>query len=965
MSFVSPFNDLTSWQWTTEKLMLPSGLRYARYTVRSLHGQRAGAAELRAPCSSAVRHVSVSASSEPGFEVLQLSPLAHRFRELAQTITPGLPTFYFLLPPGTVPLVADQQVVSFDETLATVDDAHFVIVFSDRLPREPAFSVNLLLSAITDALGPLDDTGWRPFRDAVQAATAAGDDAPVLLMDHSGQPLTSGAFNVTVDGQQHQVTLTEEDCGDLQAAIAREKSVANISIPNLWGRGATSARIEAGASIQFARVEDGLHNARSIAISKSERHIMITDLNDWFAPQFAIPTGDQIPSLARFTPGNHIRPLVNGKETFANIFAELDLARGVENGALHLAAGYSMFADTQLTERPEGAPADFPVTLVEAAELLSTRGGSRYLAVDFITVSDPSTLTSIQVLAVLLLVMGQLGTQISPTRNGGAVFLALAVWIANPFIIDWLVQNDFRQLEPNQDGVDTLNAINNTVALLSQVPTTVDDNPLADISNILHGASEPVFDAIRHFSIYHQKIAVIRNANDFIGYCGGIDFNPNRIDDERHLNLSPYHDVHARLEGPAVRDLIVTLNERWERDSTDAPAFRPEDANNIPINLDDDDDVVVVQVARTYGTAVDNARRLEFAPAGDRTLLDTTLRAIAQAREYIYIEDQYLTPPWEYVDALVAKIESGHLKKLIVVIPNVGDQPFGDIRKSEVIASLRAAASAAGDPNIVRVGSPRRHFTTPTSDLLASSGRLILKEDVTPDSMTISLGPPLRLPPVPFWVAVDGELIWVYDESELFNPDPENMKIFKVDRGDETRIISGIAPGKGAHVRRHEFGSAATLVNLDGIYVHAKLMLIDDVFMSIGSANLNRRGFYSDGECNLYSVPEGLRTMNSNPVRALRKRLWAEMLDLPMSIADTLLEDPIDSASLFDRSYFLGNRFVRSEAFPKHVMLHNFAGGDGLMFTVLNHLGFAMTLGSEVPLFNTVIDPTNDLDPDV
>ena len=195
------------------------------------------------------------------------------------------------------------------------------------------------------------------------------------------------------------------------------------------------------------------------------------------------------------------------------------------------------------------------------------------------------------------------------------------------------------------------------------------------------------------------------------------------------------------------------------------------------------------------------------------------------------------------------------------------------------------------------------------------------------------------------------------------NSEPENMTIFRVARGDETRILSGIPPGKGAHPREHKIGSAATIVNMDGIYVHAKLMLIDDVFLSIGSANLNRRGFYSDGECNIHSVPAGLRATNGNPVRALRKRLWAEMLDIPLSMADPLLEDPVESSRLFDRSYFLGNRFVRAEAFPKQVMLRNFAGGDGLVFAALNYLGFAMLAGSEEPLFDTVVDPSSDLDP--
>jgi len=165
-------------------------------------------------------------------------------------------------------------------------------------------------------------------------------------------------------------------------------------------------------------------------------------------------------------------------------------------------------------------------------------------------------------------------------------------------------------------------------------------------------------------------------------------------------------------------------------------------------------------------------------------------------------------------------------------------------------------------------------------------------------------------------------------------------------------------------VREHKSGTAATLVNMDGVYVHSKLMIVDDVFLSVGSANLNRRGFYSDGECNVFTVPQALRTSADNPVRALRKQLWAEMFDIPLSIGDPLLEDPVASSALFDRSYFLGNRYVEAEAFPRHVMIHNFAGGDGLVGTIFQHLGVALALApSQMAIFNTVVDPSSSLDP--
>jgi len=87
-------------------------------------------------------------------------------------------------------------------------------------------------------------------------------------------------------------------------------------------------------------------------------------------------------------------------------------------------------------------------------------------------------------------------------------------------------------------------------------------------------------------------------------------------------------------------------------------------------------------------------------------------------------------------------------------------------------------------------------------------------------------------------------------------------------------------------------------------------MMIDDVFASIGSANMNRRGFHSDSETNIFFIPEPLRFTPSNPIAALRKELWAEMLNIPVEMGKSLLEDPVSASRLFDRDGNTGNRFI-------------------------------------------------------
>jgi hypothetical protein len=283
-----------------------------------------------------------------------------------------------------------------------------------------------------------------------------------------------------------------------------------------------------------------------------------------------------------------------------------------------------------------------------------------------------------------------------------------------------------------------------------------------------------------HMGAHHAKTSVIRNRKGTNGYVGGVDFNPNRLDDTDHAvpPKARFHDVHSRIAGPAVRDLAKAFVDRWS-DHPDnqaagrrllIPAGAPCPAGSTCItptlSATQTGGSCMVQIARTTG-----ATTVSYAPNGDRTTWATIQQAIGRARRYIYVEDQYLTSP-EMSAALTAAMP--HIDHLVIVIDYYGETiPYG-------------------------------------RQAMARARYLYLKP------------------------------------------------------------IVAAAPGKV-----HVFSLFKDSVP---IKIHTKVVIVDDVLATIGSTNMNRRGFTHDTEMNVFvldgRVEDGARRFS----RDLRLALWGEHL---------------------------------------------------------------------------------------
>ncbi|HVS06847.1 MAG TPA: phospholipase D family protein [Candidatus Dormibacteraeota bacterium] len=271
----------------------------------------------------------------------------------------------------------------------------------------------------------------------------------------------------------------------------------------------------------------------------------------------------------------------------------------------------------------------------------------------------------------------------------------------------------------------------------------------------------------RPMHCHHEKTILI---DDRLAFVGGVDltnFNGDRWDSPDHPSRGAvgWHDVAARITGPAVQDVAENFAMRWRAITGEAlpPVATPSTAGDIE-----------VQVVRTVPDGT-----YPQLPRGDFRILESYLRALRAAQRFIYLENQFLWSP-------------------------------------EILAVLRE-----------KLARP------PTPDF-----RVVLVLPARPDSGA--------------------------DDT----------------RGQLGTLVQ--ADGDGGRLL------ACTLYAIGGekdwqVYIHAKVGIVDDAWMTIGSANLNEHSLFNDTEMNVV-------THDADLTRQTRLRLWAQHLQRPVN---EVAADPI------------------------------------------------------------------------
>jgi phosphatidylserine/phosphatidylglycerophosphate/cardiolipin synthase-like enzyme len=296
------------------------------------------------------------------------------------------------------------------------------------------------------------------------------------------------------------------------------------------------------------------------------------------------------------------------------------------------------------------------------------------------------------------------------------------------------------------------------------------------IDNLVRGTRircEP--DPREHpFHCHHEKTIVIDGRIAFVGGIDLTDLAGDRYDSQAHRprRRLGWHDVAARLEGPAVADVDDHFLLRWK----ELTGEQLEQAAESPPS-----GACTVQVVRTVAE-----RMYDRLPNGEFRILESYTRALRSAQRFIYIENQFLWAP-EIVAILTAKLR---------------DPPHPDFR---IVVVLPAHPNNGRDDTRGQLG--------------------VLTE---------------------------------------------------ADTGSRFLAATIRAVGDGRD---------------DPIYVHAKVAIVDDRWLTLGSANLNAHSLLNDTEVNIASEDRGLAADT-------RIRLWAEHLEL-----DTTTVARIDARELIDKHW--------------------------------------------------------------
>ncbi|SFN15932.1 PLD-like domain-containing protein [Formivibrio citricus] len=358
------------------------------------------------------------------------------------------------------------------------------------------------------------------------------------------------------------------------------------------------------------------------------------------------------------------------------------------------------------------------------------------------------------------------------------------------------------------------------------------------------------------FPSHHQKMVLVdyEDGNLATGFVMGHNMLDDYWDTDRHSyiryhytrgrnsKIGPRQDISSRVTGPVVGDLFNNFALAWKKETGESLP-RP-DFSQYPLRGDSGNCPVQAQILRTqpqYNT---------------EDIKKSYLQAINNASTMIYIENQYFRWP-----PLADKI-----KAVAANLAAKGADPRRyDSLYLFVVTNASKEGVESGSVNTYRMLENLGRADTIPKVTRAERLEVLSKQLSQNESRAAGIGAALNSPEIDDpklrqdWAqqqaALDAERARLKQQKRVLEDPKETIRMKKIP-GLKVHVCSLVAPDTPAGTPWMD------------VYVHAKLMIVNDAFLTLGSANVNTRSMEVDSELNIALA---------NPVitQALRRRLWS------------------------------------------------------------------------------------------
>ncbi|KVO51991.1 phospholipase D-like domain-containing protein [Burkholderia stagnalis] len=313
----------------------------------------------------------------------------------------------------------------------------------------------------------------------------------------------------------------------------------------------------------------------------------------------------------------------------------------------------------------------------------------------------------------------------------------------------------------------------------------------------------------------------------------------------------PRQDISARVTGPILIDLNKNFCQAWDATTGQQLEKQRASAEAPLLRRSRDDLPVMAQILRTQPQVGKN---------GIKDIERLYFQAINNTANFVYIENQYFRfPPLaEKLTKLVKAYQAGGRKTplYLFVVTNSSDDGigFGTVSTYHMLNALGRADVLPGVAKLERADELEKQY----KEALAAKKRA---DQAYERAKRVSVDP------------FSGSALYALNNVAAAQLDAveaaQRVNELKVQldkaRTEDPEKLN--TPGLKVHICTLVPPDTPKGKPWDEVYIHSKLMIIDDVFVTHGSANVNLRSMEVDSELNI--VHESVRV-----TQPLREKLW-------------------------------------------------------------------------------------------